>query len=106
MLAQVGIEVARVAGNFLTNPRGDIDRLIFARKFDLCQDKPPVVAVKFVHFPALTSKFNDVAGLFDQWPKAKVHQLLSVRERNRIFKLRSARTLHDSFDREIRRRAG
>src|SRR5215207_4016208 len=89
MLAQVGTKVARVAGNFLANPWGYINWLIFAREFDLRQDKPLVVAVKFVHFPALTTVLDDVARLLDEWPKAKVHQLLSVVERNGILKLRS-----------------
>jgi hypothetical protein len=78
MLAQVGIEVAWVAGDFAANPSGDLNRLIFARKFDLRQDKPTIVAVKLVHLPALTTEFNDLARLFDQRAKTKVHQLLSI----------------------------
>ena len=69
MLAQVRIEVARVAARLPVHSHGGIsNRLIFAREFDLRQDKPAIVAVEIRPPPsAYHAIFNDgEASLFDR----------------------------------------
>ena len=46
-----GVEVARIAGNFFTNPFVLVESLVFALEFDFCNYEAFVHTEEFVDFP-------------------------------------------------------
>ncbi len=62
---QLGIKVARVVGNLLSQPRGAIERFVFSRQFNFGHGKPFVGAGENVYFPEVALVPYFVADFID-----------------------------------------
>ncbi len=63
---EIGIEIARVVGDFGCGPRRQGEALAGAPNLDLGDDQPGIVAMEFIDFPTMAFELLAVAGLLDQ----------------------------------------
>jgi hypothetical protein len=68
---QIGVEVARIAGNLCGQPTGPLKPLLLIFELDLCDHKAGIGAKELIDFPSGSSMLHGVTVLLKGRPLAK-----------------------------------
>jgi hypothetical protein len=100
MAGEFGVVKFRVEGDFLADPFGEVEGLVFALEFDFGNAEAFVVAVENVDLPFHAGVVNDVAGLVDEGSGAEGEEAGGVVGRDEILEFEARNALSSAFDRK------
>jgi hypothetical protein len=80
---EVGVEVARIGGDFASKPRRCLDGFGFGGDFHLSDDEPFVVAVEDIDFPGPAAESFAISGLAGRRSARDRTAIASVHARSR-----------------------
>lgn len=100
MAGEFGVVKFRVEGDFLADPFGEVEGLVFALEFDFGNAEAIVVAVENVDLPFHAGVVNDVAGLVDEGSGAEGEEAGRVVGRDGVLEFEASDALACAFDRE------
>jgi hypothetical protein len=82
MAHEAGVEVARLRGHLVTDPRWNLDRRVRAGELDLGDDQAVVHAGEHIDFPGQAGVLDPMPGLLDQRWLAQPQQFLGIAGRD------------------------
>ena len=100
MAGEFGVVKFRVVGDFLADPFGQVEGLVFALEFDLGDVESIVVAVEDVDLPFHARVVDDVAGFVDEGPGAEREESGGVGGWDLVLEFEARNSLARAFDRE------
>ena len=104
---EVGIEVARIGGDFTSEPRRCLDGFGFSGDFHLSDDEPFVVVVEDIDFPGPAAESFAISGLLDQRTFAQqIEHGRRIGYWNGVFKLQPSDAAHQALDGQMSLLAG
>ena len=103
----VGVEVARIGGDFASEPRRCLDGFGFGGDFHLSDNEPFVVAVEDIDLPGPAAESFAISGLLDQRTFAQqIEHSRCIGYWNGVFKLQPSDAAHQALDGQMSRRSG